>query len=158
MGDELSYPPLIPDRTSAKARLTTLKKAEFLRGLDVFSEAGVEELFCLASVAEESDFAPGQILFREDDIADAFHILVQGKVELSSEKRNVREVLGPGESAGLYSVLRRELHCATARALEETSTLVIGAEDLYNVLSNNMEIVTSLFRHFLNKLAISSEK
>ena len=85
MSDEASYFPSIPERTSARARLTTLQKAELLRGLDIFSEASVEELYQLASIAKELDLAPRQILLREDDIADAFHILVQGKVELASD-------------------------------------------------------------------------
>ena len=81
MSDESSYFPSIPEGTSAKARLTTLQKAEFIRGLDIFSEASIEEVYRLASIAQELDFASGQILFREDDLGDAFHILVQGKVE-----------------------------------------------------------------------------
>jgi len=48
MSDEISYSPLVPEGTIAKARLTTLQKAEFIRGLDIFSEASVEELYRLA--------------------------------------------------------------------------------------------------------------
>ena len=154
MSDEISYFPLIPESNSAKPRLTTLQKAEFIRGLDVFSEASVEELYRLASIAQEVDFAPGQILFREDEIGDAFHILVRGKVELASEKRNTRAVLGPGEAAGLYSVLTREPRCATARALEDTFTVFIGAEDLYSELSNCPEIVAGIFKHFVKKIGM----
>jgi CRP-like cAMP-binding protein len=154
MSDEISYFPLIPERTSAKARLTTLQKAEFIRGLDIFSEASVEELYRLASIAQELDFAPRQILFREDDMGDAFHLLVQGKVELASEKRNTRAVLGPGEAVGLYSALTREPRCATAQALVDTFTVFIGAEDLYTELSNTPEIVASIFKHFVKKIGM----
>jgi CRP-like cAMP-binding protein len=154
MGDEISYFPSIPERTSAKARLTALQKAEFMRGLDIFSEASVEELYRLASIAQELDFAPQQFLFREDDIADAFHILVQGKVELASEKRHTRAVLGAGEAVGLYSALTREPRGATAQALEDTFTIFIGAEDLYSELSNNPEIVASIFKHFVKKIGM----
>src|ERR1035438_6153310 len=125
MGDDISCFPSIPERTSAKVRLTALQKAEFIRGLDIFSEATVEELYRLASIAKELDFAPRQILFREDDMSDAFYILVQGKVELPSEKRHMKAVLGPGEAVGLYSALTREPRSATAQALEDTFTVVI---------------------------------
>ncbi|MGO8735745.1 MAG: Crp/Fnr family transcriptional regulator [Terriglobia bacterium] len=154
MSDEISYFPLMPEKTSAKPRLTTLQKAEFIRGLDIFSEASVEELYRLASIAQELDFARGHILFREDDIADAFHILVQGSVELVSEKRNTRAVLGPGEAAGLYSALTREPRWATAQALEDTFTVFIGSEDLYTELSNTPEIVASIFKHFVKKVGM----
>ena len=154
MSDEAAYFPSIPERTSAKARLTTLQKAEFIRGLDVFSEASVEELYQLASIAKELDLAPRQILFREDDLADAFHILVLGKVELVSAKRNTRVVLCPGEAVGLYSTLTHEPRYATAQVLENTFTVIIGAEDLYNELSNNPEIVARILKHFVKKIGI----
>jgi CRP-like cAMP-binding protein len=152
MPDEMAYIPLVPEGSSAAPRLTTLRKAELIRSLDTFSQASVEELYRLATIAQEVDIAAGQTIFREDDIGDAFHILVQGKVEHASEKRNIREVLGPGEAVGLYSVLTREPRYATAKALEDTFAITIGAEDLYSVLSNNMEIVVSIFKHFVKRL------
>jgi potassium-dependent mechanosensitive channel len=152
MSDEISYFPSIPEGTSAKARLTTLRKAEFIRGLEVFSEASVEELYQLVSIAKEREISSRQVLFREDDTADAFHILVRGEVELVSEKRNTRAVLCPGEAVGLYSALTREPYDATARALQDTFTLFIGAEDLYSELSNNPEIVASIFKYFVKKI------
>ena len=152
MGDDISCFPSIPERTSAKVRLPALQKAEFIRGLDIFSEATVEELYRLASIAKELDFAPRQILFREDDMSDAFYILVQGKVELASEKRHMKAVLGPGEAVGLYSALTREPRSATAQALEDTFTVVIGTEDLYSELSSNPEIAASIFKYFVKKI------
>jgi len=154
MPDEMAYIPSAPERSPAEPRLTTLSKAERIRALDLFSQAGVEELYRLATIAQEVDFAAGQTIFREEDIGDAFYLLVQGKVEHASEKRNIKEVLGPGEAVGLYSVLTREPRYATANALQDTFAISIGAEDLYNVLSNNMEIVVSIFKHFVKKLGM----
>ncbi len=154
MPDEMAYSPLAPERSSAQPRLTTLGKAELIRALDLFSQASVEQLYRLASIAQEADFAAGYTIFREEEIGDAFYLLVQGKVEHASERRNIKEILGPGDAVGLYSVLTREPRYATAKALEDTFTISIGAEDLYNVLSNNMEIVVSIFKHFVKKLGM----
>jgi CRP-like cAMP-binding protein len=158
MPDEMAYIPLAPQRSPAQPRLSTLSKAERIRALDLFSQASVEQLYRLATIAQEAEFAAGQTIFREDDIGDAFHLLVQGKVEHASEKRNIKEVLGPGEAVGLYSVLTREPRYATAKALEDTVAISIGAEDLYNVLSNNMEIVVSIFKHFVKKLGMGPKE
>ena len=158
MPDEMGYSPLPPERSSAQPRLTTLGKAELLRDLDLFSQASVEQLYRLATIAQEADFAAGQTLFREEDIGDAFYLLVRGKVAHVSEKRNIKELLGPGQSVGLYSVLTREPRYATAKALQDISAISIGAEDLYNVLSNNMEIVVSIFKHFVKKLGIGPKE
>jgi CRP-like cAMP-binding protein len=158
MPDEMAYIPLAPERSPAEHRLTTLRKAELIRALDIFSQASVEELYRLATIAQESSFAAGQTIFREDDIGDAFHLLVQGKVEHASEKRNIKEVLGPGAAVGLYSVLTREPRYATAKALQDTFAISIGAEDLYNLLANNMEIVVSIFKHFVKKLGMGPKE
>jgi CRP-like cAMP-binding protein len=158
MPDEMAYIPSSPQRSPAQPRLSTLGKAELIRALDLFSQASVEQLYRLATIAQEAEFAAGQTIFREDDIGDAFYLLVQGKVEHASEKRNIKEVLGRGEAVGLYSVLTREPRYATAKALEDTFAISIGAEDLYNVLSNNMEIVVSIFKHFVKKLGMGPKE
>jgi CRP-like cAMP-binding protein len=154
MGDELIYRPTTLARGPAKARLTTLQKAEFLRRLDIFSQASVEELYQLASIARETEVAAGQVIFTEKDPGDSFHLLVEGNVELVSEEQKRKEVFGPGEAVGLESVLTREPRGATAKAVEDTYAITIGAEDLFALLSNNMEIVASIFKHFVRKLGI----
>ena len=83
---------------------------------------------------------------------------MQGKVEHASEKRNIKEVLRPGEAVGLYSVLTREPRYATAKALRDTFAISIGAEDLYNLLANDMEIVVSIFKHFVERLGMGPKK
>jgi CRP-like cAMP-binding protein len=158
MTDETIHIPSTPGESPVHPRLTTLGKAEIIRALGLFSQASVEQLYRLASIAQEADFAPGQTIFQEEDIGDAFYVLVEGKVEHTSEKRNIKEILGPGDTVGLYSVLTREPRYATARALEDTFAISIGAEDLYNLLSNNMEIVVSVFKYFITKLGMGPAK
>jgi CRP-like cAMP-binding protein len=122
--------------------------------LEVFSQASVEELYSLASIAQEVDFAPQQVVFHEEDIGDAFYLIVSGRIECLSEARGVHKSFGPGEAVGLYSVLTREPRHAVAKAVEDTFALSLGAEDLYSLLSNNMEIVASIFKHFINQLGL----
>jgi CRP-like cAMP-binding protein len=152
MGEQIPYAPL--PETPAGA-LTTLQKAEFLRGVEVFSQTTVEELCGLASIAREVGYTAERIIFREEDFGDAFYIVVRGRVELTSRASGGRAVAGPGQAVGLYSVLTREPHCATAKALENTLGICVGAEDLYSLLSNNMEIVAGMFRYFRRKLGLA---
>jgi CRP/FNR family transcriptional regulator, cyclic AMP receptor protein len=156
MGDETTYYPSGSGESQTAPRLTTLKKAEFVRGVDVFSQATVEDLYRLARLAQPLEFGPRAVVFGENDIGDAFYVLVEGKVELVSEAGKAREIAGPGEAIGLYSVLTGEPRCVTATALEPTLVLSITAEDLYSVLSNNMEIVVSVFKHFVKKLGMGA--
>jgi potassium efflux system protein len=154
MGDQPPYSPLSVGETTGRGVLTTLQKAELVRDVEVFSQATVEELYQLGSIAREVGFPAEGIIFRENDAGDAFYIVVRGQVELTCQESARREVFGPGEALGLYSVLTREPRCATAKALEDTVGICIGAEDFYNVLSNNMEMVSSIFKHFVQKLGL----
>jgi CRP-like cAMP-binding protein len=152
MGDEIRYFPAGSDRTPASPGLTMLRKAEFIRGVEIFSEATVEELYRLAGLARVVEFAPPGVIFGEGDFGDNFYVLVEGSVELTSEASPAGESAGPGEAIGLYSVLTREPRRATATVVEPTVALLIAGEDLFTVLSNNLETLVSIFRYFAKKL------
>jgi CRP/FNR family cyclic AMP-dependent transcriptional regulator len=152
MGDEMGYFPIGSGRTSGTPGLSMLRKAELIRGVEIFSQATVEELYRLAGLAVLVEFTPSGVIFGEGDLADSFYVLVEGSVELTSEIRQARETVGPGGAFGLQSVLTRERRGATATALEPTVALSIAGEDLFTVLSNDMEMLVSIFRHFAKKL------
>jgi len=154
MGDQPLYSPLPSFEATAKGVLTTLQKAELVRGLEVFSQVAVEDLYRLGSIAREVGFPAGGVIFREGDVGDAFYVVVRGQVELTCQESGTRELLGPGQAMGLYSVLTREARGATAKALEDTAGICIGAEDLNSLLSTNMEIVASMFKYFVRKLGL----
>lgn len=152
MNNQKAVSPGTTEVFSSRPNFTTLEKVEYLRSVDLFSQASVEELYRLATLAREVGFPAQWVIFQETDIADAFYVVDRGQVECVSKGGEVREVIGPGEVFGLYSALTRESRQARATALEKTVAISIAAEDLFNVLSNNMEIVVSMFKYFVRKL------
>ena len=156
MGDDLTYLPATRDRGATRARLTTLQKAELLQKLELFSEASVEDLYRLAAIAQEVEFAAGQTIYHQDDFGDAFYLIVQGRMDCYSESDEKRVTLAEGESVGLASVLTRESRQMHAKTLEDTFALAIGAEDFYNLLSCNSEITVSLIKYFVKKVGMAS--
>ena len=154
MGDDLTYLPGIRDR-AARARLTTLQRAELLQKLELFSEASVEDLYRLAAISQEVEFAAGQTVYHKDDFGDAFYLIVQGRVECYVEGGDKRVSLRAGEAVGLSSVLTREIRPMNAKALEDTLALAFGAEDFYNLLSCNSEITVSLIKYFVKKVGMA---
>ena len=154
MGSQKAVPPLAAGAIAARPVFTTLDKVEHIRSVDLFSQASVEELYSLATIAREVGFPAHWVIFQEADIADAFYIVDRGLVECVSKGGDVREVIGPREVFGLYSALTRESRQARATALEDTVAISIAAEDLFSLLSNNMEIVVSIFKHFVKKLGL----
>lgn len=158
MDEPILYSSVVPGKAVYEPTLTNLQKADFIRRLDIFSHATVEELFRLAAIAQEVRFAPQQVIFREGDVGDALYPVVEGQVELSCNEKGMTEIVGPGQAFGLYSVLTREPRYMTAKALEHTLALRVGGEDLYTLLSNNMEIVVSIFKHFTQSLGLSPRR
>ncbi len=134
--------------------LTTLRKIDLIRGVEVFSQTTVDEARRLAGLTRVVQFESGAVIFGENDIGDTFYLLIEGSAELSSVTRRERRMVGPGEAVGVDSVLTREPRCATATVLEPTTALAITGEDLFTLLSNNMEIVVSMFKHFVTKRAL----
>ncbi len=158
MDEPILYFPMVHGKVPGEPTLTNLQRADFIRRVDIFSQATVEELFRLAAIAQEVRLAAKEIVFREGDVGDALYIDVSGRVELCCQEKGVTEIVGPGQAFGLYSVLTREPRFATAKALEETLVLRIGGEDLYTLLSNHMEILVSIFKYFVKTLGFNPRR
>jgi AAA family ATP:ADP antiporter len=156
MNDQTPFQPLITDTTRQESRLTAIQKAEILRGVEPFAAATVEELLRLATIAKEVHFAPREIILREGEFADAIYLIVEGQAEAGSVRDGRKETCGPGTPVGGFSVLTREPCHLTARAVSETFALQIGAEDLYDLLSHNMEIVFSIFKILIQRILSSA--
>jgi CRP/FNR family cyclic AMP-dependent transcriptional regulator len=138
----------------SEPQLTSLRKAELLRGVDLFSSMTVEELFQVAEVTREVQFASGEIVARENDVGNPLYLVVQGRIGLISRREEWSEEVKSGESFGLLSWLTREPLSFTAKATEDTMALAIGSEDFFSLLSSDTEIASSLFKYFAKKCGI----
>ncbi len=153
--DEATPIPLTPPRESLHgARLTALQKAEYLRSVEFFSLATVEELFGLAAITRQIRFAQDQTVFRENDIGEALYVVIEGEVELRTRENAVREVRGPGQSFGVSSTLTRGPRTSAAKALTETIALSLSVEDFFHEVSQHTEIVSSILKHLIQKAGL----
>lgn len=132
------------------ATMTAIEKVIALRGVEPFSVCRTEEALRLAAIAAERNFEAGQVIFRIDDPSDAFYCLVQGSVKLAGPD-GVERVMEAPAAFGLVEILsdRRRGETATVASGGAARALAIEAEDLFDLLSNNVEIVKSLFRALL---------
>lgn len=156
MDEGVSYLSARSGKATEKPQLTTVQKAELIRGVELFSQATVEELFRLAAISRELQFAAKEIVLRENDIGDALYLVVVGKVELMSRAEAFRSIVGPRQAFGLHAFLTREPLGFTATAVEPTLALSIGVEDFYNLLSNDTEIVVSIFKYFVKQAGLTA--
>lgn len=155
MSEQTPYEPIISG-SSSNVGLTALQRAEILRNAEIFSKATVEELLYVAAISSEVRFKAETTIFQEGEIADALYVIIEGKVERI--RFGYKEALGPYEVFGLYAVLTGEPRYASAQTLEDTYALKIGAQDFFDLVSHNTEIVQSLFKLLILKIPFHKEQ
>jgi CRP-like cAMP-binding protein len=127
------------------SKLTSIEKVVFLESVVLFSYCTADELVRIEAIAEERRLDGGEVLYRADDPADALYCVVSGEISIEGSNGQ-RRAAGPTAPFGVSEILSGRLHQGTATATQESLLLAIGAEDFFDLLSNNIEIVKSLFR------------
>lgn len=94
-------------------------------------------------------FAAGEIVFHEGDPADAFHLLMSGRVAVRVATPNgdqaLLTVLVPGDAFGELALLGRGgRRTATISALEPTQTLAVGRAEFDRLRERNPSVDTML--------------
>jgi len=120
----------------------------FLQSADLFRHCRAEEVVRLAAIASERRFTAGQSLYEEGEAADALYCVVRGSVSLNGPDGGSRRA-GPLAAFGVVEVLLGRMRATSAVAENDTLVLAIDAEDFFDLLANNIEIVKALFRQFV---------
>jgi CRP-like cAMP-binding protein len=143
--------------TSSTASMTRVERVMLLRSIPLFKFCSVEETVRIAEIAERVTFSAGQEIFRANESARALYCLVEGRVRLY-DARGQERMVGPRDAFGVLEILSGRLRRNTAGALEDTVALAIAADDFFDLLSNNVEIVKALFREILDGEAVQTDR
>lgn len=108
-------------------------------------------------------FVAGEIVFHEGDLADAFHLLMSGRVAVRVATPNgdqaLLTVMVPGDAFGELALLggggRRT---ATISALEPTETLAVGRAEFDRLREQNPSVDTMLLAALSAQVARLSEQ
>jgi CRP-like cAMP-binding protein len=132
--------------------LTVIEKVIFLHDIEAFAEVPTEQLSHIASITEEIELEPDTTLIQQDEPAEAFYFVVEGKVSL---RRNGREIMvaGEKEDIGTWSLFDNELpNIATAVILEPTRLLKIDREDFFEIVADYVEITQGIFKSLVRRI------
>ena len=130
------------------AELSWIETVVVLESVDFFSSCSAEQIFRISAIARQRAFQAGVRICRANDPAVAIYCVVSGGIRLEDPQGGSR-VIGPLETFGVMEILSGRLHVRDARAAADTVLLVIDAEDFFNLLASNIEIVKALFRGLL---------
>ena len=117
----------------------------FLQGVDLFAHCNADQVLRLAAIASEHTYEKGEVIFRREEPADSLYCVVEGRVRLDGDDEQ-GVVIGPSGRFGVLDILSRQTRSGDAVAAGDTRVLVVEAEDFFDLLSNNIEIVRALFR------------
>jgi CRP/FNR family transcriptional regulator, cyclic AMP receptor protein len=128
-----------------KENLTTIEKVIFLKSVDIFEHATVEQLGRIAGLTEEVYFEPGETIFKEGEPGDAFYLLISGRVFIARNGNTLRE-MKEKEAFGTLEVLDFHPRAITAKAIDQVRALKLNGQEFYDLLSLDIEMVQAVFR------------
>jgi len=132
-----------PDATrSAEPVLEALKV--LIAAQPFFASMKEEHLQTLAESAMQTQFTPGQIIFRDGDPANRFYLIEHGMVAVEVARSDAEPILlqtlGPGREVGWSWILPPYHEQFTARALEATAAIYFHGTQLREQCEANRDL------------------
>ena len=124
-----------------------------LKNVPLFSCLNDQELADIEKVAIKKTFPKNTILFSEGDTTDALYVICDGKVKVTIDDNEGKEVIlsmfGTGEYFGEMSLLDDEPRSANVTTKETTQLLIISKNDFMDFFSSN-PIALNLLKDLIN--------
>jgi CRP-like cAMP-binding protein len=132
------------------SELARIEKVVLLESADLFAYCKAQEILRVAGIAHERRFGEGETIYDVNDPATVLYCVVQGEVRVELPIGETRHV-GPLTCFGVEEILTGRLRTGRAVAAQETLTLAIDADDFFDLLAHDVEIVRALFRKVLTE-------
>lgn len=130
------------------SELAGIERVVFLQTVDLFRFCKAEEVLRISALAREERFAEGETIYEQNEGSGALYCVVRGAVRLAGVDGGSERV-EPLHTFGVVDILSGRLRTATATAESDTLVLAIDADDFFDLLAHNIEIVKALFRQLL---------
>ena len=130
-------------------KLTRIETVVFLQKVDLFSACSAEQILRISGIVHEEAFERDDTIYSANDAAECMYCVVDGTVLLRGPGRP-ELVLSAPDSLGVNEILSGRLREQHAVAGDTLRVLKIDADDLFDLLANNIEIVKALFRRLLD--------
>jgi len=132
-----------------------------LKNIPLFASLNDQELTAIEKVAVKKTFPKNTILLSEGDSTDALYVIYEGKVKVTIDDNEGKEVilsmLGPGEYFGEMALLDDEPRSASVTTKETTQLLIISKNDFMDLFSSN-PIAFNLLKDLIKRLREANKK
>ena len=127
-----------------KFMLSTIEKALFLKGVNMFETMSADQLKILSNISREIQIQGGTVLFEQGDPCDYLYVIVAGEIEIilnqESGESKILATLGPTASFGEIALFGDEGRSAGARASKDASLLGIEKDPLLQLIHEHPTI------------------
>jgi CRP-like cAMP-binding protein len=137
--------------------MLTIEKVIILKSVEIFSGLLDADLGELAAIAEEVEVKAGAQVLARGDIGRSLYVIVQGKVRVHDEGREIA-VLGDRDVVGELAALDPEPRAASVTAVEDTVLFRLDHEPLYELMADHIEVVRDIIRVLCKRLRSSVAK
>ena len=132
-----------------------------LKNIPLFSSLTDSELTAIEKVAVKKTFPKNTILLSAGDSTDALYVICEGKVKVTIDDNEGKElilsILGTGEYFGEMALLDDEPRSASVTTKETTQLLIISKNDFMGFFSSN-PIALNLLKDLIKRLREANKK
>jgi CRP/FNR family cyclic AMP-dependent transcriptional regulator len=132
-----------------------------LKNIPLFSCLSESDLADIEKVAVRKTFPKNTILLSEGDSTDALYVICEGKVKVTIDDNEGKEIilsmLGPGEYFGEMALLDDEPRSASVTTKETTQMLIISKNDFMDILSSK-QFAFNLLKDLTKRLREANKK
>ncbi len=133
-----------------------------LRNIPEFSLLDTEHLQKIATVVNLKELKPGYVVFRENDIGDAFYIILSGEVEIFVTNEEKVEVtllkLNAMDSFGEIGFITGKPRAASSKIVIDSKILVIRKNDFDSVMENDPFLTKTFINILGHRLKTDNER
>ena len=130
--------------------LSTIEKALFLKGVNLFESMNAEQLKIISNISKEINVSSENVLFEEGDSCDYLYIIVEGEIDIVKALGRTSEetlaTLGPPASFGEMAVFGDEGRSASARAAADSTLLGIEKDHLLELIREQHALSIEIIR------------
>jgi len=132
-------------------RMLTIEKVLLLKGVSMFSVTSEDTLADVASVLEEMDLRPGELVFKKGDPGKSMYIVVSGRVRVFDGAKTIN-FLGEQEIFGELALLDPEPRSASVESAEETRLFRLDRDTLFELMTDNVGVVSGIMQVLCRRL------
>ncbi len=139
-----------------------MEDLDFPKYVPLFENLDDETLLKISKLGKKRSFARDSVVLMEHETGHALFVIVNGKVKVSRESDDGREViltyLNPNDFFGEMALIDGLARSATVTAIEDTELFIIERADFLDLLYDHPEVSISLLQELTKRLRAADMK